>query len=92
MARWVEESALLAVPRAPWLRILVAGQQVPSPAGAPWAGFAAPILQLQQLGWEDWYCYGKRYHPDLTEQLAQQLHELVSGRHSELGQVLGPPA
>ncbi len=92
LARWVEESALLAVPRAPWLRILIAGQQVPNPAGGPWAGFAAPIPPLQQLDWEDWYRYGRRYHPDLTEQFAQQLHEVVGGRHSQLSQVLGPTA
>jgi hypothetical protein len=92
LARWVEESALLAVPRAPWLRILIAGQQVPNPGGGPWADFAAPILQLQQLGWEDWYRYGRRYHTDLTKQFAQQLHKLVSGKHSQLGQLLGPAA
>ena len=92
LARWVEDHALLAVPRAPWLRVLIAGQEVPNPAAAPWAGFAASIARLQQLGWEEWYDYGRRYHPNLTEQFAQQLHELARGRHIHLGRLLGPAA
>jgi hypothetical protein len=92
LARWVEEHALLTVPRAPWLRLLIAGQQVPNPAAAPWAAFAAPILQLHQPGWEDWYRYGRRYRPDLTEQLTQQFHNFARGSHSLLDQLLGPAA
>jgi len=89
-ARWVEEHTLLAIPRAPWLRLVVAGQQVPDPIGTAWASYAAPVIQLQPLGWEPWYDYGKRYRPDLTPEFVQQVHALSHGNHSLLGQLLAP--
>jgi hypothetical protein len=90
--RWVEEHALFVTPRARWLRLLVAGQKVPNPVSAPWARYAAPTIELQPLGWEQWYEYGKRYRPELTQQHAQELHYYSRGRHTLLGQLLGPVA
>jgi len=89
-SRWIEERVLLEIPRAPWLRVIVAGQRVPQISGTAWAGHAAPILQLEQLKWEDWYHYGCRHHPNLTEDFAQQLHRVTKGRHTHMSQVLGP--
>jgi hypothetical protein len=91
-ARWVEEMALLVVPRAPWLRVIIVGQQVPERAGAPWSHCAAPPIELQQLGWHPWYEFGKRHKPILTEEMARQIHELARGSHSLLDQLLGPAA
>ena len=88
-ARWVKEQALLAAVRAPWLRLLVAGQQVPIPRGTPWASCAAPMIRLQPLGWEPWYQFGKRHVPDISPAFVQQVHNL-SADHSLLNQLLGP--
>jgi hypothetical protein len=88
--RWIEEYALLATPRAAWLRLLVAGQHVPRPAGTAWESRAAPIIQLQPLGWEPWYQFGKRYRPDLTPEFIQQVHSLSNANHSLLSQLLSP--
>jgi hypothetical protein len=89
-ARWVEEYALLAIPRAAWLRLLVTGQRVPHPAGTAWESWAAPIIQLQPLGWEPWYQFGKRHRSDLTPEFIQQVHTLSRGNHSLLSQLLSP--
>jgi hypothetical protein len=85
-------NVLLATPRFPWLRVLVAGQQLPHLAGAAWASFAAPIIYLGNLGGEPWYRFGKRYFPDLTPEFIQQAHRLSGGNHSLLGQLLSPQA
>ena len=89
-ARWVEEHALLVTPRAAWLRLLVAGQHVPHSAGTAWESRTAPIIQLQPLGWEPWYQFGKRYRPDLTPEFIQQVHSLSDANHSLLSQLLSP--
>lgn len=89
-ARWVEEQALLVALRAPWLRILVAGQQVPNRPDAAWASCAAPLIQLQPLGWKAWYQFGKRHRPELTPSFVKKVHSLSNGNHFLLGQLLGP--
>jgi hypothetical protein len=88
-ARWVEERVLLAIPGAPWLRLVVAGRQVPEPIGTVWASYAAPVIRLQMLGWKAWYEYGKRNLPDLSPEFVQQVHTLSRGNHSLLGLLLG---
>jgi hypothetical protein len=87
-ARWVEERALLTALRIPWLRVLVAGQHVPDPAGASWSSVAAPVVKLEPLGWEPWYQFGKRHLPELTPEFIKQIHSLSRGNHSLLGQLL----
>jgi hypothetical protein len=89
-ARWMEWNVLLAIPRAPWLRVLLAGPELPHLAGASWASFTAPVVSLGTLGWEPWYQFGKRYLPDLTPEFIQQAHRLSRGSHSLLGQLLIP--
>ena len=88
-AQWVED-ALLVTPRAPWLRLLVAGQHVPQPAGTAWENLTAPIIPLQPLGWEPWYQFGKRYRPNITPEFIQQVHSLSGANHSLLSQLLSP--
>jgi SEFIR domain len=80
--RWIEETLLLAVPRAPWLRIIIAGQQVPQ--------CAAHLVQLQRLELKPWFDFGKRNWPDLTEEMARSIYERVGGSHLLLGQLFGP--
>ena len=88
--RWVEETVLLAVPRAPWLRVVIAGQQMPERMGAPWPDFAGPIIELRRLELKPWFDFGKRNWPDLTEEMARKIYERAGGSHSLLGQLFGP--
>lgn len=89
-AEWVEKTALLAVPRAPWLRIIIAGQRVPERTGAPWAHCAAPVIQLRPLAWRPWYRYGRLHWPDLTEEEAQKFHKRFKSKPPLLAQIFGP--
>jgi hypothetical protein len=89
-ARWVEESALVTTVRAPWLRVIVAGQHVPNPKGLIWEYFTAPFLELKEMGWEDWFLYGSRFRPELTREMVRQFHKYSDGKPSLLGRLLGP--
>lgn len=89
-ARWVEERALVAAVRAPWLRVVVTGQRVPGPVGASWAAVASPPIVLQQISCEDWHSYGRRTRPDLKPDDVRLVYDLARGRHSLLAALLGP--
>ncbi|HEX4706326.1 MAG TPA: SEFIR domain-containing protein [Candidatus Udaeobacter sp.] len=82
--RWIEETLLLALPRAPWLRLIVAGQQVPQ--------CDAQLVEVQRLDWRVWFEFGKRFKGTLTEATAQQIYEFAGGSHSLLGKLFGPAA
>jgi hypothetical protein len=88
--RWVEGTVLLAVPRSPWLRVIVAGQQVPNRTGSAWAHYTGPIIDLQRLELKPWLDFGKRNWPGLTEDMARKIYDRVDGSHSLLGQLFGP--
>ena len=90
-AGWVEEHALQLVPRAPWLRLLIAGQQIPRSSDAAWKSLAEPVIALESLGWKSWYEFGKRHHPDLRPDFIREVHTLSDGNHSLLSQLLSPP-
>src|SRR5262249_57568970 len=40
--RWVKDNLLLDVIRAPWLRVIIVGQRVPTPHGEPWPDLTPP--------------------------------------------------
>jgi hypothetical protein len=89
-ARWVEEHALLAALQANWLRMVIAGQRVPNSACAAWEDCAAPLIQLELLGWEPWYDFSRRYSLSLKPEFVQEVHRLSHGNHSLLFQLLRP--
>ena len=91
-ARWMEETALLVVPRAPWLRVIIAGGKCLSARVPHGATALRHRSSFQQLDWHTWYEFGRRHKPILTEETARQIHELARGSHSLLGQLLGPAA
>lgn len=80
--RWIEETLLLALPRAPSLRVIIAGQQVPHCDGH--------LVEVQRLEVKQWFDFGKRYWPDLTEEMALKIYERVGGSHVLLGRLFGP--
>lgn len=82
--RWVEKTLLLSLLQADWLRIIVAGQEVPLSVGAPWASRALPTIVLKAPGPEDWYAYFQRCRPDLTVEEVITLHRCAGGNPSVL--------
>jgi TIR domain len=83
---WVERQLLPSLIRAPWLRVVIAGQRVPPFAGA----VAREPLQLVPPQPAEWFEYGKQYHPDLTLAKVEIACDLARNKASLLAQLLGP--
>jgi TIR domain len=89
---WVERVALGELDRAPWLRVVVIGQAVPTRAGSTWASMAPPTIQLENPGPEHWFEYGKASRPNanITIAAVRENHELVFGHATTLAGLYGP--
>jgi hypothetical protein len=87
---WVEKQLLPSLIRAIWLRVVIAGQRVPSAAGAVWAAAASAPVQLLPPQPEDWLTFGQRHKPGITLDFVRQAHQCCGGRSSLLAQLLGP--
>jgi hypothetical protein len=89
---WVEKQLLPSLIRASWLRVVIAGQTVPSSAGAVWASAAPPPLQIVPPPPADWWEYGKRHRPELGLTLAQveDFCRVAYNKASLLAQLFGP--
>jgi hypothetical protein len=88
--RWVRENLLLALVRAPWLRVVILGQRVPRAHGEPWADAAAPPIELSSPSPQEWYEFGRQHREGLTLELVERVHELARGHGGTLAQLLGP--
>jgi hypothetical protein len=89
---WVEKSLLQSLIRETWLRVVIAGQQVPDASGSVWAAVACPSVQLEPPPPADWYDYGKRHRPNLELAQVETACYLARGKASLLAQMLGPAA
>lgn len=82
-AEWVEENVLATAAGAEWLRVVVAGTEVPDPThykAATWRdAFERHILK--KLDWKDWSPLAARLRPDLRQNQLKQLHKIVCGDH-----------
>ena len=87
---WVEKQLLPSLFRANWLRVVIAGQFVPSAAGAVWASIAPPPLELVPPPPGDWLAYGKDHRPGLTLEDVEIACRLASNKASLLAQLFGP--
>jgi hypothetical protein len=90
--RWVKETLLLSMIRAPWLRIVVVGQRVMKPHGEPWAGFSSQPVELCAPTPQEWFDYGQPHKPGLTLEFVRQAHAMSGGKSALLAQLLGPAA
>jgi SEFIR domain len=88
--QWVQENLLVTLIRAPLLRVVIAGQRVPEPGGAPWDTEARSAIVLNTPAPEDWFDYGRPYKPGITIEFVRQAHTFCGGRASVLAQLLGP--
>jgi hypothetical protein len=87
---WVDKQLLPNLLTCPWLRVVIAGQRVPSATGAIWALAARAPIQLEPPPPEDWLAFGQPHKPGLTLDFVRQAHQFCGGRASVLAQLLGP--
>jgi hypothetical protein len=87
---WIEKQLLPSLFRATWLRVVIAGQFVPSAAGAVWELAAPAPLQLMPPPPADWLDYGKHHRPELTLEDVEIGCRLASNKASLLAQLFGP--
>jgi hypothetical protein len=87
---WVEKELLLRLMRAPWLRVVVAGQRVPDCIGAVWDTVARRTIELMPPHPLDWLDYGSRHRPGLRLEEVETVCRLANHKASLLAQLLGP--
>lgn len=90
--RWVKENLLLSVIRAPWVRIIIVGQRVPTKHGESWDGISSDLIELRPPTAQEWFEFGKTHKPGLTLDFVRQAHEIAGGQSAVLAQLLGPRA
>lgn len=82
-AQWVEQNVLPIAAVVQWLRVVVAGKEVPDTAraeAAAWRDVAERHI-LKKLEWTDWRPLFARLRPELREDKIEELHMIVSGNH-----------
>ena len=89
-ADWIDKQLLPTLIRADWMRVVIAGQQVPDSAGAVWIRVARPTLQLVPPPTEEWFRYGRQHRSGLTRDEVETACRLASHKASLLAQLLGP--
>jgi hypothetical protein len=88
---WIEGVLLPHLVSAPWLRVVVIGQSVPTRMGSTWESVAAGPLTLELPGPEDWLEYGKANRGEtLSLEFVTQVHQYAYGKPSVLAGLLGP--
>jgi len=88
---WIENVLLPHLVFAPWLRVVVLGQAVPTRAGSTWESIAAGTLTLQLPGPEHWFEYGRAYRDETLDlEFVAQAHRCAEGKPSVLAGLLGP--
>jgi hypothetical protein len=87
---WVEKELLIRLVRAPWLRVVIAGQRVPEAGGAIWGSVTHAVLQLAPPRPAEWFDFGKQHRPGLKLEEVETACRLASNKASLLCQLLGP--
>jgi len=88
---WVEGVLLPHLFSARWLRVVIAGQSVPSPAGSIWESVVARPLTVQVPGPEDWLAYGRATRGEALDlEFVEAAHKLSAGNPAVLASLLGP--
>ena len=87
--RWVRESLLTSLHRHPWLRVVIAGQEVPACHGNAWAE-DSKLLRLDAPHPDHWMEYAKACGRTITASTLEEVHRLTGGKASILAQLCGP--
>ena len=87
---WVDRVLLARLMGEDWLRVVIAGKEVPSRTGAVWATVARTLIELAPPPLEAWHEFGQPYTPDLTLDQVREVHERCGGAAHHLAEVLCP--
>ncbi len=87
--RWVRESLLTSLHRHDWLRIVIAGQTVPTCHGQPWEEEAI-VLTLDPPSPQDWHDYAMQNHRSISLTTLTEVHRNCCGKWSMLDTLCGP--
>ena len=89
---WVDNQLLPHLLRCPWLRVVIAGQDVPDPTAAIWLSVARATLPVEPPPPADWLEYGKKNRTDLNLTLADVENACLWAKNKAglLSQLLGP--
>ena len=94
LGEWVVTNVLPAAAGAPWLRVVVAGREVPDPDLAEAAGWRDVTGRhvLKKLKWNDWRSLAKRLRPELRDADIKKLHKFACGDHHAIRATLSAGA
>ena len=87
--RWVRESLLTSLHRHPWLRVVIAGQEVPPCHGNAWAE-DSKLLVLDAPEPDHWMEYAVASGRTITATTLAEVHKLTGGKASILAELCGP--
>lgn len=87
--RWVRESLLTSLHSAPWLRVVIAGQDVPPCHGNAWAEDGR-LLRLEAPEPDHWMEYAKASGRTITLRTLAEVHREVGGKASVLALLCSP--
>lgn len=87
--RWVRESLLTGLLRTPWLRVVLAGQQVPACHGQPWEEDAL-LINLNPPSPDHWHAWSVENKRAISLDFVRQAHALCRGKASTLASLFGP--
>jgi hypothetical protein len=80
-SRWVEERVLPEVKQREWLRVVVAGQMVPTFSAAIYDLEELPPVTLEQILVDDWVEFGRRRKKDLPRHEVETVYKLEGNNH-----------
>jgi len=87
--RWVRDSLLTSLHRHLWLRLVIAGQEVPVCHGRPWEEDSTQ-LRIEPPDPDHWMAYAKANQRTITPSTLAEVHKLTAGKASILAQLCGP--
>lgn len=87
--RWMRESLLTSLHRHPWLRVVIAGQEVPACHGKLWDD-DTKVLTLTQPDAVHWHEYAKANGHTMPLRFIKEAHKHIQGKASILAQLCGP--
>ena len=90
LGEWVLRNILPTAASDSWLRVVIAGREVP-PESADWRG-AAVRQVLKKLEWTEWRPLRTRLRPELSDGELEIVHKAARGDHLIMRSILMPTA
>ena len=87
--RWVRDSLLTSLHRYSWLRVIIAGQEVPVCHGKSWEDDSR-VLRLELPYPAHWHAYAQANKRNFLLSFVETAHEAVKGNASILAKLCGP--